>query len=462
MRPPSVDTLAKELGPTHPDLPRALLVQAAREGIASAIAASEPDNSALFAHNAAAALERSLLQTVINGTGTLLHTNLGRAPGAAGNNHRQQENWPVRYSSLEFDLGSGQRGSRRNHAASLLATLSGAESALVVNNCAAALMLVIAAIAKNRGVAASRGELVEIGGAFRIPDVLASQGAQLIEVGTTNRTRASDYERAVATRSSNVGMILSVHRSNYRISGFTETPTVRELAAVAGPRRIPLVVDTGSGLLDARLPWLADASGSVPDLPWLAEEPASRQTLQAGADLIVFSGDKLLGGPQAGVIAGRKDLVDRCASHPLARALRPGGTVLAELQEICLKYLDGRAREVPFWEMAVRSVQSLRTRAEQIAEALQLANVTACPCNSVPGGGTLPDAEIPSYGIVIGGNRTAQLRRQSPPVVGRVVNGNTVIDLRTVDPLDDALLISIIGSLAGLHTTSSPADHQAD
>ncbi len=404
-----------------------------------------------LASKRAGRMQRSLLQSVINATGTLLHTNLGRAPRANVQSLGQQAS-PVRYSSLEFDLATGQRGSRRNHAAALLATLSGAESALVVNNCAAALMLVIAAVAHDRGVAVSRGELVEIGGAFRIPDVLASQGARLIEVGTTNRTRAADYERALATRSNNVGLMLSVHRSNYRISGFTETATVAQLAAVAKARRIPFVVDTGSGLLDARMPWLADASGKVPALPWLADEPASRQTLEAGADLIVFSGDKLLGGPQAGVIAGRADLVNKCAGHPLARALRPGGTVLADLQEICLLYLDGRAKEIPFWEMAVRSVDSLHMRANQIVAAVGASSVGSLACSSVPGGGTLPDAEIPSYGVVIAGNRTPALRDRKPPIIARTAPSGTLIDLRTVHPDDDAVLIQAIRSIVHVST----------
>jgi L-seryl-tRNA(Ser) seleniumtransferase len=342
---------------------------------------------------------------------------------------------------LEFDLETGQRGSRRNHAASLLATLSGAESALVVNNCAAALMLVIASLGRGRGVAVSRGELVEIGGAFRIPDVLTANGARLVEVGTTNRTRLADYERVMNSGTSDVGMVLSVHRSNYRISGFTESTPIAALSGVTKQRRIPLVVDTGSGLLDSRLPWLADASGRVPALPWLSDEPGSRQTIEAGADLIVFSGDKLMGGPQAGIIAGRKGLVDACAAHPLARALRPGGAVLGELQQVCLTYLDGRARELPFWEMACRPVDELRRRAESIVAAVSRADVVAAPCDSVPGGGTLPDALIPSFGLLILRDHTKALRRRVPPIIARATPDGTVVDLRTVDPKDDSELV---------------------
>jgi L-seryl-tRNA(Ser) seleniumtransferase len=442
MRPPSVDTLAKALSADHPSLPHALLVQAARAGIAAAMDLRAPERCTDEAAIAARRIERSLLQPVINATGTLLHTNLGRAPrlSAAG----MDDTLPIRYSSLEFDLETGRRGSRRNHAATLLATLGGAESALVVNNCAAALMLTIAALGHNRGVAVSRSEMVEIGGAFRIPDVLASQGAKLVEVGTTNRTRAADFERAAGRRSSDVGMILSVHRSNYRITGFTEEPALAELAAVAKARRIPLVLDIGSGLLDARMPWLADPSGKVPSLPWLANEPAVRQTLAAGADIVVFSGDKLLGGPQAGVIAGRKELVDRCASHPLARALRPGGSVLAELQDVCHHYLNGAARNIPFWEMATRDVDQLHQRAEQIEQRVGSPSITARACFSVPGGGTLPDAEIPSYGLHIAGDNARELRASRPPIIARSSESTTIIDLRTVDPLDDDVLVNVL------------------
>jgi L-seryl-tRNA(Ser) seleniumtransferase len=434
-----------------PVLPHALLVQAARSAIATAMNEDPPAEDLAQRCTELGLIEARrlavrLLQPVINGTGTLLHTNLGRAPrpimgpGASS----------VRFSSLEFDLESGQRGSRRNHAASLLATLSGAESALVVNNCAAALMLVIASLARGRGVAVSRGELVEIGGAFRIPDVLTANGARLVEVGTTNRTRLQDYERVMNSGTADVGMVLSVHRSNYRISGFTESTPIAALATVTKQRRVPLVVDTGSGLLDSRMPWLADASGRVPLLGWLSEEPGSRQTIEAGADLIVFSGDKLMSGPQAGIIAGRKALVDACAAHPLARALRPGGTVLAELQQVCLTYLAGKARELPFWEMACRPVEQLQARADAIVAAVSQPGVVAAPCDSVPGGGTLPDALIPSFGLLVSGDKTRALRRATPPIIARTTPAGTVLDLRTVDPADDAVLVRVLTELTAV------------
>jgi L-seryl-tRNA(Ser) seleniumtransferase len=296
-----------------------------------------------------------------------------------------------------------------------------------VNNGAAAVLLVLAALARGRGVAVSRGELVEIGGGFRVPEVMAESGARLVEVGTTNRTRLGDFEAVAA----DVALLLKVHQSNYRIVGFTESASVAELASV-GP---PVVVDLGSGLLDAACPWLADGPP-----PWLEGEPAARQTLQAGAALVTFSGDKLLGGPQAGIIAGQTDLVARCASHPLARALRPGGMVLAALQDLALTYLRRDGQAIPFWRMATTPVADLRRR----AEALGVGEVVAC--GSVPGGGTLPGVEIQSAGVALDGDHAAPLRAHDPPVVARVHEGATVCDLRTVDPGDDGAVADALRS----------------
>ncbi|MEY2406109.1 MAG: L-seryl-tRNA(Ser) seleniumtransferase, partial [Acidimicrobiaceae bacterium] len=308
-RPPSVDALARSMAEI--DLPHPLLVDAAR----AAIAAGDPGS----ATRRAEAVRTALLGPVINATGVLLHTNLGRAPLAVEQ--------PSSYTNLELDLATGRRGSRRDHAGALLARACGAPAALVVNNGASAVLLTLAALARGRGVAVSRGELVEIGGGFRVPEVMAESGARLIEVGTTNRTRRADYEAVAA----DAALVLKVHRSNYRITGFTEEASVADVASI-GP---PVVVDLGSGLLDAACPWLPDGPP-----PWLRDEPAARQTLDAGAALVIFSGDKLLGGPQAGVIAGRADLVEACARHPLYRALRPGGLVLGALQQVALAYLE--------------------------------------------------------------------------------------------------------------------------
>lgn len=418
-RPPSVDALARSLASTG--LPHPLLVDAARE----AISAGDPGSAA----NRAAGLARALLQPVVNATGVLLHTNLGRAP-------LPTTTLPAGYSNLELDLATGGRGSRQERTASLLGRAAGAEAAMVVNNGAAAVVLVLAALAAGRGVAVSRGELIEIGGGFRIPDVLEQSGSTLVEVGTTNRTRLADYRRAVDgggwAQAPGAAIVLKVHTSNYRITGFTEEVGVGELAGLG----VPVVVDIGSGLLDAACPWLPKGPP-----PWLAGEPAARQTLAAGADLVTFSCDKLLGGPQAGVIAGAADLVARCARHPLARALRPGGLVLGALQETALAYLRRDSTTIPFWRMATTPVGDLRAR----ATTLGVGEVVACA--SVPGGGTLPGVEIPSVGVTVPGDHAAALRAATPPIIARVADGRTVCDLRTVDPAEDTHLAGVLTAL---------------
>jgi L-seryl-tRNA(Ser) seleniumtransferase len=411
-RPPSVDALARDLADTG--LPHPLLVDCARRAIAAGTGLEG-------ARADASDVARSLLQPVINGTGVILHTNLGRAPLAVSVD--------ARYANVELDLTSGRRGSRSGHAASLVARACGAENALVVNNGAAAVLLVLAALGAGKRVAVSRGELVEIGGGFRVPEVLASSGAELVEVGTTNRTRLADYAGAAAD------LVLKVHQSNYRIVGFTESVAVRDLAGLG----LPVVADIGSGLLDAACPWL---TGGPPS--WLSGggEPAARQTLADGAALVTFSGDKLLGGPQAGVIAGQKLLVDLCARHPLARALRPGSLVLGALQDVALAYLRRDGMAIPFWRMASVSVEELRSR----AQALGVGQVV--DCESVPGGGTVPGLTIPSAGVSLEGDHAGALRSFEPPVIARVVEGRTVVDLRTVDPADDAVVAKALASLA--------------
>jgi L-seryl-tRNA(Ser) seleniumtransferase len=403
--PPSVDKLARSIADTG--LPHPLLVDAAR----AAIADNDPDD----ARARALAMQRRMLTTVINGTGTLLHTNLGRAPLA----HDQA----ATYSNLELDLTTGERGSRMATAPALLARACGAEAAIVVNNCAAAVMLVLAGLAEGKGVVVSRSELVEIGGGFRIPEVMERSGAHLIEVGTTNRTRLADFERAIDEHGAEVGLVLQVHQSNYRIVGFTEAPRIAELATLDRP----LVADIGSGLLDSRCGWLSTGPPG-----WLADEPAARQTLEAGADLVMFSGDKLLGGPQAGIIAGRADLIATISRHPLARALRPGSLVLGALQTTAMAYLRGDGDAIPFWRMAALSVESLRARAEALGVG------DAVDTESTPGGGTLPEVEIPSAGVALDGDHRDALRARARPVIARVVDGRTIVDLRTVDPADDA------------------------
>ncbi len=416
-RPPSVDALARAIAGT--DLPPPLRVRAAREAIASGIVDQVEE--------VARRIERSLLTPVVNATGVLLHTNLGRAPLAHSSDATAQ--------NLELDLETGKRGSRQTGIGSLLATACGAEAAMVVNNCSAGLLLVLSALAEGRGVAVSRGELVEIGGGFRIPDVMAQSGAELVEVGTTNRTRLADYARAADGH--DLALALHVHQSNYRIVGFTEAVTVAELASLD----VPVVADIGSGLLDAACPWL-----DVAPPAWLADEPAAKQTLAAGASLVVFSGDKLLGGPQAGIIAGDADMVRRCSAHPLARAVRPGGLVIGALQETLLAYLRRDGDAIPFWRLAAAPIESLRSRAEAIVAALATDGppITIVETEAVPGGGTLPTVTIPSIGLRLAGDHLDLLRARDLPVIGRVVDGATVLDLRSVFPEQDHDIIDAL------------------
>jgi len=411
VRPPSVDALSRSLSDI--DLPSPLLVEAAR----TAISNNDPDS----AREEALKLQRALLGPAINATGVLLHTNLGRAP--LGYQQAPQA------TNLEFDLATGNRGSRNDHAANLICKLGGAEAALVVNNCSAAVTLVLAALARDRAVAVSRGELVEIGGGFRVPDVMAESGAQLIEVGTTNRTRVADYQ--AAHRLHDTALLLKVHPSNYKISGFTEEASIGSLSVV-GP---PVVVDLGSGFIDEACHWLRDGKPA-----WLRDEPAVKQTLEAGADLVTFSCDKLFGGPQAGVIAGRKDLIAACASHPLMRAFRPGALVLNALQQTALAYLRRDGDAIPFWRMAQTPVAELEARAEALGVGSPVRTM------SMTGGGSLPGEEFPSAGVEIEGDVSDALRNAEVPVIARVRDHSTVLDLRTVNPDDDALVAKAVAS----------------
>jgi len=411
VRPPSVDSLARSLSDI--DLPPPLLVDAAR----TAISNGHPDS----ARDEAVRLQRALLGPAINATGVLLHTNLGRAPLAYSQ--------PAKATNLEFDLETGTRGSRNHHAANLICRLTGAQAAVIVNNCSAAVTLVLAALARDRAVAVSRGELVEIGGGFRVPDVMEESGARLVEVGTTNRTRLDDYRTAHQVHQA--ALMMKVHPSNYRIRGFTEETSVKALATLG----VPVVADLGSGLIDDACSWLQEGRPS-----WLGEEPAVKQTLESGADLVTFSCDKLFGGPQAGVIAGRSDLVEACANHPLMRAFRPGALVLNALQQTALAYLRRDGDSIPFWRMAQTPVTELLARADAMSIG-RTAHTMA-----MTGGGSLPGEQIPSAGIEIDGDISRRLRDANTPVIARVHDQTTVIDLRTVDPNDDALVVAAVAS----------------
>src|SRR4051794_11128239 len=404
---PSVDELAR--GVDDP-----LAVEAARQVVEEARAAiragADPGDLQAQLARELEGLRRARLRRTINATGVVVHTNLGRAP-LAEEALDQLVRTARGYSNLEYDLDSGARGSRQDHVAGILRRLTGAEAALVVNNNAAAVMLALAALAEGREVLVSRGELIEIGDGFRIPDVLARSGARLREVGTTNRTRAADYERAIGPETA---VLLRVHQSNFRVVGFTEQPSVSELAAVAARHGLPLVDDLGSGVLVQ-----------------LEGEPSARESLAAGADLVCFSGDKLLGGPQAGIVVGRAELVERLRRHPLQRALRADKLTLAALEGTLGLYLEPEraAREVPVLRMLNEPLEAVRARAERLA-----ASVGGEVEETVGrvGGGALPLAELPSCACAVEESLAARLRAGEPPVVGVVRDGRLLLDCRTL------------------------------
>lgn len=407
-------------------LPHALCVDLAREAVAAGPEHWTTEAALARAHRQA----RMLLTPVVNATGVLLHTNLGRAPFAMQH--------PAQAINVEFDLTTGERGSRQSAVGGVLARLCGAEAAMVVNNNAAAVLLVLAALAPGRQVLVSRGESVEIGGGFRVPEVMEQSGAVLVDVGTTNRTRLSDYTKALGRKHADVALVLKVHPSNYRVEGFVEDTPVDQLATLG----VPVVADIGSGLIDSNTPWLGG-----PPPAWLAGEPAARQSLEAGAALVTFSGDKLLGGPQSGVIAGRADLVAACARHPLARALRPGAHVLLALQQVALSFLHrSAATTIPFWQMVAAPLDELTRRATSVVQAAEVGEVVAS--DAVPGAGSAPGTTIPSVAVRVPGDLLGALREQHPPVVARTRDGATLLDLRSVHPSDDAHLADAIRTCA--------------
>ncbi len=373
-------------------------------------------------------------RAVINAAGVLLNTNLGRAPvhpdaaaaaaeGLAG------------YGNVEFDLANGQRGSRGAHVHDLVTGQTGAEAALVVNNNAGALFLTLAALGVGRQVVISRGELIEIGGSFRLPELMAAAGVWLMEVGTTNRTRAGDYANAIRPETA---MIMKVHPSNYRTVGFTEEAGYPELADLARRHHLPFVADIGSGLLDEEAPWLPG-----PPPAWVQGEPAARQTLTDGADLVLFSGDKLLGGPQAGIIAGRADLINRLRRHPIARGLRCDGSTLAALAATLELYADGRGGEVPFWSMAAIPAEVLEARSTAFLAATGTGGEVVAG-ESIVGAGSVPGHSIPGPVIRfpgLGGDSIwHRLLAGDPPVVARRRDGDLIVDLRTVPPAQDGVV----------------------
>jgi L-seryl-tRNA(Ser) seleniumtransferase len=381
---------------------------------------------ATAAERASAAI--SGLQPVINATGVVLHTNLGRAPlpesaaAAAALAGRG-------YTDLEVSRRTGARGRRSTRAETLLMALTGAEAALVVNNCAAALLLALTALARRKEVVVSRGELIEIGGEFRIPDIVAASGARMVEVGTTNRTRAADYRAALGGRT---GAIVKVHPSNYRVVGFTASPTAAELAAIAAKAGVPFVFDVGSGLLDRH-----------PHDGMPADEPSVREALDAGSTLVTCSADKLLGGPQAGLVLGRSDLVDTLRRHPIARAVRVDKLQVAALEAVLALHVRGRQDQIPVVRMLRASPEEVKRRAQTLAAALDgdLEGAHLVATESVVGGGSMPGLAMPSWGVRLRCPDppafAARLRTGSPSVFCRVEEDHIVLDVRTV--ADDEL-----------------------
>lgn len=435
---PSVDALVADLTAEMPSngIPRALIVEIARSSIDSARAAlraGEPSDPVELASSQVVRLSRLRHQPVVNATGVLLHTNLGRAPihpeaataaaqAAAG------------YGNVEFDLNTGRRGSRAAYLTELLAELTGAEAALVVNNNAAALFLALHTLAAGGSVPVSRGELIEIGGSYRLPDLMAASGARLVEVGTTNRTRIGDYSTVIGP---STRMLLKVHPSNYRVVGFSEGTSAAEMVALAHEKKIPMIFDVGSGLLDSDVPWL---EGPPPS--WLDDEPSVRDSLQAGVDLVTFSGDKLLGGPQAGIIVGQADLVAQLKASPVARALRVDSATIAALSKTAEMFANGRGGEIPFWRMMSQTVTDLKTRLESIARAAGLPWVMR-ESVAMAGAGSVPGKAIPSPVLVVPGRGEdvwPRLLETDPIVVARRDAGDLLIDVRAVEPADDVRL----------------------
>jgi L-seryl-tRNA(Ser) seleniumtransferase len=435
---PSVNTLLESdaVRPLLDRAPRTVVVDAIRRTIDAArsaptVAPSDDSGWAAAVANEVDAATRPSLRRVLNGTGVVLHTNLGRAPlpgvaldainaAAAG------------FSNLEYDIESGARGSRYTHCAALLRELTGAEDALVVNNCAAALVLTLNTLAAGRDAIVSRGELVEIGGSFRIPEIMEKSGARLVEVGTTNRTHADDYKRAM---SAETGIVVKVHRSNFEIAGFVAEAGAAALARLAGERRIPMLHDLGSGLMI-----------SLDDIG-LTGEPTARDAVRDGATVVTMSGDKLLGGPQAGLILGSRDAIDRIRTNPLTRSYRVDKLTLAALEATLSLYRDpARARrEIPALAQLTASVSALRERARRMATAVTDASVIDTEASV--GGGAFPTARIPAVGIALDGRADAiekALRASDPPLVARVADGRVIVDLRTIFPEDDALVTAAL------------------
>ena len=454
---PSVDEVVRALDGA-PAVPRARVVAAARavlaDGRRAVLAAASTKELDALPLDAAALLPRVRLaltaagawqlDRVINATGVVLHTNLGRAPLSPAALARLAV-VAARYSNLELDVRAKTRGSRYEHVDGLLCRLSGAEASLVVNNNAAAVLLALESLARGREVVVSRGELIEIGGAFRIPDILARSGARLVEVGTTNRTRLADYAAAITAET---GLLLKVHPSNYRVVGFTESVTTAELSELGRARAIPVLEDLGSGCFVDLRPW------------GLPREPTVPETVAAGADLVTFSGDKLLGGPQAGIVVGRRPLLERLRANPLNRALRIDKLTLAALEATLRAYEDPvmAAREIPTLRMLREPAAAVRRRASRVLRRVPAPTRAALGLGVVGdrsevGGGALPQATLPTAALALGtaAHRAAaldaRLRASRPAVIGRIQADRLLLDCRTVMDDEVPLLAAALAAL---------------
>ncbi len=420
------------------EVPRWALVEAARRTVASrrdAILAGAAATPILPADVAAlaAVLVQPRLRRVINATGVILHTNLGRSPLAA-QARAAIDDAGRGFTNLEYDLERGQRGSRHDHLRSLLRELTGAEDALVANNNAAATVLGLAALATGKDIVVSRGELIEIGGSFRLPEILALSRGNLVEVGTTNKTHARDYESAIGPTT---GLLLKVHRSNFALVGFTAEVTAEALVAIGRARGIPTMIDLGSGMLIDR----------QSQRRWgLPEEPTVREAVSSGADLVTFSGDKLLGGPQAGIAVGKASAIEAARKHPLMRALRPDKLTLAGLAATLSLYRDGRGDKIPTIAMISNNLSALKDKASALVTLICTADggkisVAVEPTISTVGGGAMPTAELPSFAVTLAGaspeGLDRRLRSAAVPVIGRIDAGRLWLDVRTI--ADDEL-----------------------
>ncbi len=448
---PSVDRLLREAALARAVWPRALVVEAVRATLAAsrerlAEGRNLPSVGDLVAETIER-LERQIspsLRRVVNATGVILHTNLGRAPVSEAAARAMAEA-STGYSNLEFDLETGQRGSRASHLRTLLCELTGAEDGFAVNNNAGAVLLALSALASGQEVIVSRGQAVEIGGGFRIPDVMRQSGARLVEVGTTNRTYLSDYEAAISPETA---LLLRVHPSNFRLSGFVHSVEISELVALAERTGLAVLDDVGSGaLLD-------------PGTYGLAHEPLVQESVRSGVSVVCFSGDKLLGGPQAGLLVGKRRALEAIRRHPLARALRIDKADLAGLEATLRHYQRGEATtEIPVWRMIATPVTVLESRARQIVAALESPRVQVATMRSTVGGGSLPEETLPSSGLTIqpvenrpgqsANELIARLRQHNPPVIARAERDLVWLDLRTVGPRDDTIVREAIRTVLG-------------